>query len=149
MRPARLRRRGPHRLLAPNKKALLCSAFLFGGGSWIRTSEVSDNRFTVCPLWPLGNSPKSMELVIGVEPTTCWLQISCSAIEPHQHHRTHYIIADTNPFVNTFLKKYFHFIEKPFKTIDKPPVLWYHLKADHGWVRFIWSITAASGVLPV
>ena len=32
--------------------------FLFvGGGSWIRTSEVSDNRFTVCPLWPLGNSP--------------------------------------------------------------------------------------------
>ena len=26
-----------------------------------------------------------MELVIGVEPTTCWLQISCSAIEPHQH----------------------------------------------------------------
>ena len=25
-----------------------------------------------------------MELVIGVEPTTCWLQISCSAIEPHQ-----------------------------------------------------------------
>ena len=29
-------------------------------------------------VWPL-------ELVIGVEPTTCWLQISCSAIEPHQH----------------------------------------------------------------
>ena len=60
--------------------------FLFyGGGSWIRTSEVSDNRFTVCPLWPLGNSPKLMELVIGVEPTTCWLQISCSAVEPRQH----------------------------------------------------------------
>ena len=31
----------------------------YGGGSWIRTSEVSDNRFTVCPLWPLGNSPWS------------------------------------------------------------------------------------------
>ena len=31
--------------------------FLFGGGRWIRTTEVSDNRFTVCPLWPLGNSP--------------------------------------------------------------------------------------------
>ena len=26
-----------------------------------------------------------MELVNGVEPSTCWLQISCSAIEPHQH----------------------------------------------------------------
>ena len=31
--------------------------FLFGGRRWIRTIEVSDNRFTVCPLWPLGNSP--------------------------------------------------------------------------------------------
>ena len=29
----------------------------FGGGWWIRTTEVSDNRFTVCPLWPLGKSP--------------------------------------------------------------------------------------------
>ena len=30
---------------------------IFGGGRWIRTTEVTDNRFTVCPLWPLGNSP--------------------------------------------------------------------------------------------
>ena len=30
---------------------------LDGGGEWIRTTEVVDNRFTVCPLWPLGNSP--------------------------------------------------------------------------------------------
>ena len=42
----------------------------FGGSGWIRTTEVSDNRFTVCPLWPLGNAPV-LELVIGVEPTTC------------------------------------------------------------------------------
>ena len=27
-----------------------------GGGGWIRTTEVSDNRFTVCPIWPLWNS---------------------------------------------------------------------------------------------
>ena len=33
-----------------------CSVFV-GGGWWIRTTEVSDNRFTVCPLWPLGKSP--------------------------------------------------------------------------------------------
>ena len=39
-----------------NKKAPKRVLFV-GGGSWIRTSEVSDNRFTVCPLWPLGNSP--------------------------------------------------------------------------------------------
>ena len=34
-------------------------AFFVGGGWWIRTTEVSDNRFTVCPLWPLGKSPKN------------------------------------------------------------------------------------------
>ena len=27
-----------------------------GGGGWIRTTESVANRFTVCPLWPLGNS---------------------------------------------------------------------------------------------
>ena len=41
-----------------------------GGGRWIRTIEVSDSRFTVCPLWPLGKS-STLELVIGIEPTTC------------------------------------------------------------------------------
>ena len=60
----------------------------FGGRRWIRTTEVSDNRFTVCPLWPLGNSPICkayclnsrllLELVDGLEPPICWLQISCS-----------------------------------------------------------------------
>ena len=29
----------------------------FGGRSWIRTMEVVDNRFTVCPIWPLWKSP--------------------------------------------------------------------------------------------
>gem|GEM_PF-5075515 len=42
----------------------------FGGERWIRTTEVVDNRFTVCSLWPLGNLSK-MELVNGVEPSTC------------------------------------------------------------------------------
>ncbi len=29
---------------------------LSGGGGWIRTTEGIASRFTVCPLWPLGNS---------------------------------------------------------------------------------------------
>ena len=35
---------------------------------------------------PFGRSgiPPNMKLVKGVEPPTCWLQLSCSAIEPHQ-----------------------------------------------------------------
>ena len=35
-----------------------------GGGRWIRTIEVSDSRFTVCPLWPLGN-PTRVECLNG------------------------------------------------------------------------------------
>ena len=31
-----------------------------GGRWWIRTTEVVDNRFTVCPLWPLGKSPRKI-----------------------------------------------------------------------------------------
>ncbi len=38
-----------------NKKEQKTCSFT-GGGRWIRTIEVRDNRFTVCPLWPLGNS---------------------------------------------------------------------------------------------
>ena len=33
--------------------------FLFGGRGWIRTTEALSSRFTVCPHWPLGNTPSS------------------------------------------------------------------------------------------
>ena len=33
------------------------SQSLGGGEGWIRTIEARRNRFTVCPLWPLGNLP--------------------------------------------------------------------------------------------
>ena len=55
------------------------------GWRWIRTTEAICSRFTVCPLWPLGNPSikyyidKSQKPMIGLEPITCWLQISCSA----------------------------------------------------------------------
>ena len=39
-----------------DKNATVPMERLHGGGGWIRTIEVVDNRFTVCPLWPLGNS---------------------------------------------------------------------------------------------
>ena len=64
-----------------NKKSIfLYRLFCFNGGQgWIRTTEVTDGRFTVCSIWPLWNLPKKMELVNGIEPSTYWLQISCSA----------------------------------------------------------------------
>jgi|GEM_PF-2296844 hypothetical protein len=36
--------------------ALAIELFPHGGGRRIRTFEGITNRFTVCPLWPLGNS---------------------------------------------------------------------------------------------
>ena len=32
-------------------------AGFFGGRGWIRTTEAESSRFTVCPHWPLGNTP--------------------------------------------------------------------------------------------
>lgn len=36
------------------KNSILTDAVNFGGRWWIRTTEVIDDRFTVCSLWPLG-----------------------------------------------------------------------------------------------
>ena len=55
---------------------------LTNGWRWIRTTEAICSRFTVCPLWPLGNPSiwyYYHKPMIGLEPITCWLQISCSA----------------------------------------------------------------------
>ena len=35
----------------------LSQLWYVNGRRWIRTTEGSASRFTVCPLWPLGNSP--------------------------------------------------------------------------------------------
>ena len=43
-------------LRVKQKRVQICTLF-FGGRWWIRTTEVVDNRFTVCPLWPLGKPP--------------------------------------------------------------------------------------------
>ena len=43
--------------------------FLFGGRGWIRTTEDESSRFTVCPHWPLGNTPIFIFYVL--RRTTC------------------------------------------------------------------------------
>ena len=44
----------PIPMLPPQRAKM--SGKIFGGGGWIRTTEAKRNRFTVCPLWPLGNA---------------------------------------------------------------------------------------------
>ena len=43
--------------LIGRKKTDDLSVIGLGGGGWIRTTEGTTNRFTVCPIWPLWNSP--------------------------------------------------------------------------------------------
>ena len=69
--------------------------FVRGGFWWGKLdSDQRSQRQQIYSLPPLAArefphmcypSKCGMELVNGVEPSTCWLQISCSAIEPHQH----------------------------------------------------------------
>ena len=40
------------------KRRLHTQSSFSGGSGWIRTTEATRNRFTVCPLWPLGNAPR-------------------------------------------------------------------------------------------
>ena len=42
---------------APNTKTAPLGCRFCGGSGWIRTTEGVASRFTVCPLWPLGNAP--------------------------------------------------------------------------------------------
>ena len=44
----------------------------FGGRRWIRTIEAESNRFTVCPLWPLGNSPIKIQPTIADRIWSWW-----------------------------------------------------------------------------
>ena len=44
-------------LVAKKPSAYLHTLRFFGGRGWIRTTEAESSRFTVCPHWPLGNTP--------------------------------------------------------------------------------------------
>ena len=43
---------------------------VLGGRGWIRTTEAESSRFTVCPHWPLGNTPIFI-CCASVHRTTC------------------------------------------------------------------------------
>ena len=41
--------------------------------------------------------------MIGIEPTTCWLQVSCSTVEPHQHIGGNNRTRTCDPLINSQL----------------------------------------------
>ena len=95
-----------------------CVCSIFGGSGWIRTTEVSDNRFTVCPLWPLGNAPIfifPLFEVVGAGRRTrtpdllitnqLLYQLSYTSASCSYRSATRRIIAEHNPFVNSYFSK--------------------------------------------
>ena len=55
-------------LLQNKNLSVLYTLRFFGGRGWIRTTEAESSRFTVCPHWPLGNTPIFIFAVVW---TTC------------------------------------------------------------------------------
>ena len=99
-----------------NRHAIRRNDFL-GGGRWIRTTEVTDNRFTVCPLWPLGNSPiftllRCGKIGAGRRTRTPDLLITNQLLYQLSYtsiSATEWILADAAPFVKP---KFFIFREE-------------------------------------
>ena len=53
-----------------------CLNCVLGGSGWIRTTEVVDNRFTVCPLWPLGNTPTFTIYFLPINSWSWWTDLN-------------------------------------------------------------------------
>ncbi len=96
-----------------------------GGEGWIRTSEVGDNRFTVCPLWPLGNLSIINKNLLFANKTAvdlCWsrrwdlnpqpadYKSAALPIELRRQRLTKIIITSTSNFVKHFVKSSPNFI---------------------------------------
>ena len=72
------------RTSAHNKKSNTERCWIFcGGGGRIRTIEAKRSRFTVCPLWPLGNSPILICLTwLCMEPVDGLVQSMNGSVKP-------------------------------------------------------------------
>ena len=59
---------------------------IFGGQGWIRTTEVGDDRFTVCSLWPLGNLSVYWSWRLESNPQPADYKSAALPIELHQQY---------------------------------------------------------------
>ena len=92
-------------------------SFRFGGRWWIRTTEVIDDRFTVCSLWPLGkpsifNYQLDWSWWTDLNPRPADYKSAALPTELHQRFcqavclSDLYIIACREQIVNSFLQSY-------------------------------------------
>ena len=79
-----------------------------GGGRWIRTTEGIASRFTVCPLWPLGNSPMfNWSWWTDSNPRPADYKSAALPTELYQHATGLHIIANPARNVNTYFHIFF------------------------------------------
>ena len=92
-------------------------SFCFGGRWWIRTTEVIDDRFTVCSLWPLGkpsifNYQLDWSWWTDLNPRPADYKSAALPTELHQHFIKSSCLSDlfsipyTGVFVNRFIRNY-------------------------------------------
>ena len=92
-------------------------SFCFGGRWWIRTTEVIDDRFTVCSLWPLGkpsifNYQLDWSWWTDLNPRPADYKSAALPTELHQHFIKSSCLSDlfsiphAGVFVNRFIRIY-------------------------------------------
>ena len=92
-------------------------SFCFGGRWWIRTTEVIDDRFTVCSLWPLGkpsifNYQLDWSWWTDLNPRPADYKSAALPTELHQHFIKSSCLSDlfsiphAGVFVNRFIRNY-------------------------------------------
>lgn len=92
-------------------------SFRFGGRWWIRTTEVIDDRFTVCSLWPLGkpsifNYQLDWSWWTDLNPRPADYKSAALPTELHQRFIKSSCLSDlfsiphTGVFVNRFVRNY-------------------------------------------
>ena len=110
-----------------NKRDTLADVSFVGGGRWIRTIEGIASRFTVCPLWPLGNSsvfncvllskwswwtdlnPRPADYKSAALPAELHQQMTGPSVHRPCHLKALYYNTKCRGFCQPFFKKFFIF----------------------------------------
>ena len=82
------------RVMSPTSYQLLHPAMYVVEGEGFEPSKSKTADLQSAPFGHSGIPPNKMELAIGIEPTTCWLQVSCSTnwATPASHDKIYYNI---------------------------------------------------------
>ena len=107
------------------KRTYFRKSFLLVGDGGFGPPKSKDNRFTVCPLWPLGNTPtKKWSWWTDLNPRPADYKSAALPAELHQRFSLYsleclYIITQVFEKVKRFLKSFLRFFQKFFRSVMK------------------------------